>query len=182
MRIVTVRIEDNSDKIKEIETMRSTAKEYLNETAQTIKELQEEGFMQILAYLKCVYEDYIGIVGEITPINEVIWRENRLDVSNLTGSVRICIGKQGIFIDFNYSGTLSCNYTPPRMEAVFKNNEIIITKSTPNGICDLMNRWRDIKPEFQKKINKTFEKEKKEINMKISNADYTLKVAKEFKV
>lgn len=160
MRIVTVRIEDNSDKIKEIEAMRNTSKEYLDETAYAIKELQEEGFMQILAYLKCAYEDYIGIVGEITPINKVVWRENYLDVSNRTGSLRICVRKHDVFIDFNYSGTPSCNYTPPRMEAVFKNNEIIITKSTQNGICDLMNHWRDIKPEFQKKINKAYEKKK----------------------
>ncbi len=182
MKIIMVRIEDNSGKIEEIQTIKNRTEEYINEKAKTIKELQEECFMQILAYLKCAYEDYIGIVGETTPINEVSWRENRLDVSNVTRSVRICVRKHDVIIDFDYSGTFSCDHTPPRMEAVFKNNEIIITKSTPDGICDLMNRWENIKPEFQKKIDNAYDKKKKEFERKVSNADYMLKIAKEFRV
>lgn len=81
-----------------------------------------------IAYIKCAYEDYIGIVGEKTPINQVSWLENRLDVT--TGTVRICANKNGVFIDFNYSGTINCANTPQRMEAVFKKNSIEITKST----------------------------------------------------
>ena len=182
MKIIMVRIEDNSGKIEEIQTIKNKTEEYLNKKTKTIKELQDECFMQILAYLKCVYEDYIGIVGETTPINEVSWIENRLDVSNVTRSVRICVRKHDAIIDFDYSGTLSSNCTPPRMEAIFKNDEIIIIKSTPNGICDLLNHWENIKPEFQKKIDKAYDKKKKEFERKVSNADYMLKVAKEFRV
>ena len=105
MRIVTVRIEDNTDKINKVKELENEKYETIENISDKIDELQEEVFMQILAYVRCAYEDYIGIVGEITPINEVSWRENRLDVSNVTRSVRICVGKEGDFIDFNYTGT-----------------------------------------------------------------------------
>lgn len=181
MRIVTVRIEDNTDKINKVKELENEKYETIENISDKIDELQEEAFMQILAYVRCAYEDYIGIVGEITPINEVSWRENRLDVSNITRSVRICVSKKGVFIDFNYTGTPNCGNTPPRMEAEFKNGNIIITKSTRNGICDLMRYWKEIKPRFQEEINKAYEKQTAKIKSDISSLEYLLKVAEEFK-
>ena len=181
MRIVTVRIEDNTDKINKVKELENEKYETIENISDKIDELQEEAFMQILAYVRCAYEDYIGIVGEITPINEVSWRENRLDVSNVTRSVRICVGKKGVFIDFNYAGTSNCGNTPSRMEAEFKNGSIIITESTRNGICDLMRYWKGIKPRFQEEIDKAYEKQTAKIKSDISSLEYLLKVAEEFK-
>lgn len=64
MRIVTVRIEDNSDKINEVKELENMKCEVIENITNKIDELQEEGFMQILAYIKCAYEDYVGIVGK----------------------------------------------------------------------------------------------------------------------
>lgn len=182
MRIVTVRIEDNTEKINRVNELKEEKFETVENIADEIDRLQEEAFMSILAYVKCAYEDYVKIVGLTTPINSVSWRENRLDVSNISRSLRICIGKDGVFIDFNYTGTLNCKNTPPRMEANFKNDGIIITKSTREGIRDLMIMWDTIKPEFQKEIDKVYDKQVKSIKSDISNLEYLLKVAKEFRM
>lgn len=182
MRIVTVRIEDNRDKIEEVKELKNKKYETVERVADEIDRLQEEGFMQILAYVRCAYEDYIGIVGESTPINSVLWKENCLDVSNITGSVRICARKKGVFIDFNYMGTSDCGNTPERMEATFTNDGIIITKSTRNGICDLMNYWKGIKPRFQEEIDKVYERHTHKIKSEIETLKHLLKIAEEFKV
>lgn len=182
MRIVTVKIEDNTNKINEVKELENAKFEVIENISDKIDELQEEAFMQILAYIRCAYEDYIGIVGEITPINSVSWKENKLDVLNATRSVRVCVSKSGVFIDFNYSGTPNCNNTPPRMEVEFKDGNIIITKSTRNGICDLMKYWKGIKPRFQEEIDKAYEKQIKEIKSDINSLEYLLKVAEDFKV
>ena len=129
MRIVTVRIEDNTEKIENVKRLEKCRNEVIEDISDKIDELQEEGFMQILAYIKCATEDYLGIVGETTKINNVSWLKNKLDVSNLTRSVRICADNSGVFIDFNYTGTPECKNTPPRMKADFVNDNIIISSS-----------------------------------------------------
>lgn len=182
MRIVTVRIEDNTDKINEIRELSKHKREIEDEITSELDKLQMEGFIQILAYIRCAYEDYIGIVGEITPINQHSWLENRLDVSNMAGTVRICANKNGVFIDFNYMGTLNCCNTPQRMEAIFTDDGIKITKSTRDGIRVLMQSWNSIKPRFQEEIDKVYERKEKEINKEIQAIAYTLEVAKKFKI
>lgn len=182
MRIVTVKIEDNTNKINEIKELENAKFMIIENISDKIDELQEEAFMQILAYVRCAYEDYIEIVGEITPINSVSWEENRLCVSNVSNSVRICVGKSGVFIDFNYMGTSNCGNTPPKMKAEFNNGNIIITESTRNGICDLMQYWKGIKPKFQEEIDKAYEKQTNKIKSDINSLEYLLKVAEKFKV
>lgn len=181
MRIVTVRIEDNSDKINEVKKLENMKYEVTGNIINKIDELQEEGFMQILAYIKCAYEDYVGIVGKKRQISESCWHNNTLDVSDVSGSIRICAGEAGCFIDFNYAGTLSCGKTPPRMVASFKNDNIIIKNSTRQGICDLMNDWQTIKPEFQIKIDNAYQAKTKEIKSDVNSLEYLLKVAEQFK-
>ena len=181
MRIVTVRIEDNSDKINEVKELENMKHEVMENITTKIDELQEEGFMQILAYVKCAYEDYVGIVGKKRQISESCWHNNALDVSNVSRSIRICAGEAGCFIDFNYAGTLPCSKTPPRMVASFKNDNIIIMNPTRQGICDLMNNWQTIKPEFQIKIDKAYQAKAKEIKSDVSSLEHLLKVAEQFK-
>ncbi len=182
MRIITVRIEDNTDKINKVKELENEKSKTIENISDRIDKLQEEAFMQILAYIRCAYEDYIGIVGKIKPINKLVSIENILDVSNVNRSVEIRTDKKGILIDFNYMGTLNCRNTPPRMEAEFKNENIIITKSTRNGIRDLMLHWKGIKPSFQEKIDKAYERHIKEIKSDISSLEYLLKIAEEFKI
>lgn len=67
------------------------------------------------------------------------------------------------------------------MEASFKNDNIIITNSTRQGICDLMNNWHTIKPEFQNEIDKAYKLKTKEIKSDVSSLEYLLKVAEQFK-
>ena len=181
MRIVTVRIEDNTDKINEVKKLEKVKNDTIENISDKIDELQEEAFMKILAYVRCAYEDYIGIVGEITHINKVSWRENKLYVSNIGRSIIIRVVKDGVFVDFNYMGTPKCINTPPRMEAKFQGENIIITKSTRNGICDLMQSWKEIKPRFQEEIDKAYKKQTAKIKSDISSLEYLLKVAEEFK-
>lgn len=181
MRIVTVRIEDNTEKINRIRELKDEKFETVKNISDEIDRLQEEAFMQILAYVKCAYEDYVNIVGLTTPINDVSWIENRFDVSNISRSLRICVRSGRIFIDFNYTGTLNCKNTPPRMEAKFNNDIIIIKESTREGIRDLMLMWDGIKPEFQKKIDKAYNKQVENIKSDIENLECLLKVAKKFK-
>lgn len=182
MRIVTIRIEDNSNKIEELKKLENKKAETEESILEEIDKLQEEGFMQILAYAKCAYEDYIAIVGERTYINSSSWRENNLDVYNISRSVRICVQKKGLFIDFDYMGTYNCQNTPPRMEAEFKDDDIIITKSTRDGIRDLMSYWKGIKPKFQEKIDKAYENQKVKIKNETDKLEYLLEVAKNFRV
>lgn len=182
MRIVTIRIEDNSGKIDNVKALESEKEKRKSQLLETIDRLQEDAFLQILAYVRCAYEDYVGIVGKTTKINEVSWMTNRLDVSNLNRSVSICADEEGVIIDFNYSGTLNCKDTPPRMEAKFGKDKIVITKSTRNGICDLMRYWKDIKPLFQEKIDKAYEKKLQEIKSERNDFEYLLNVAEQFKI
>lgn len=182
MRIVTVRIEDNSNKIEELKELESKKLETEECILEEIDKLQEEGFMQILAYAKCAYEDYIAIVGERTYLNSSSWRENNLDISNISASIRICVRKNGVFIDFNYMGTPNCKNTPPRMEAKFRDGDIIIIKSTREGIRDLMCYWERIKPIFQEKIDEAYKKEKVKIKDETSKLEHLLEVAKNFRV
>ena len=172
MRIVTVRIEDNINKIEELKKLENKKLETEENILEEIDKLQEEGFMQILAYAKCAYEDYIGIVGE----------ETYLNVYNISRSIRICVKKNGLFVDFNYSGTYNCQNTPPRMEAKFRDGDIIITKSTRDGIRDLMSYWKSIKPGFQEKIDKDYKNKKEKIKNETDKLEYLLEVAKNFRV
>lgn len=172
MRIVTVRIEDNINKIEELKELESKKLETEENILEEIDKLQEEGFMQILAYVKCAYEDYVAIVGE----------ETYLNVYNISRSIRICVKKNGLFVDFNYSGTSNCQNTPPRMEAKFRDGDIIITKSTRDGIRDLMNYWKGIKPKFQEKIDKTYESKKEKIKNETDKLEYLLEIAKNFRL
>lgn len=172
MRIVTVRIEDNINKIEELKELENKKLETEENILEEIDKLQEEGFMQILAYAKCAYEDYIAIVGEKTYLN----------VYNISRSIRICVQKNGLFVDFNYSGTLNCQNTPPRMEAKFRDGDIIITKSTRDGIRDLMSYWKSIKPGFQEKIDKAYKSKKEKIKNETDKLEYLLEVAKNFRV
>lgn len=181
MRIVTVRIEDNTEKIENVKQLEKCRKEVIEDISDRIDELQEEGFMQILAYIKCATEDYLGIVGETTRINDVSWFKNQLDVSNLTRSVRICANNSGVFIDFNYIVTPEYKNTPPRMKAEFINDNIIISTSTRKGVCDLMLYWDTIKPEFQKKIDEAYEIKSKIIKKDVDELQYLLRVAENFK-
>ena len=172
MRIVTVRIEDNINKIKELKELEIKKLETEENILEEIDKLQEEGFMQILAYAKCAYEDYVSIVGE----------ETYLNVYNISRSIRICVKKNGLFVDFNYQGTLNCQNTPSRIEAKFINDDIIITKSTRDGIRDLMISWKNIKPCFQEKIDKAYKSKKEEVKNEINKLEYLLEVAKNFRV
>lgn len=172
MRIITVRIEDNNNKINEIKELENKKNKILETISKEIDMLQEEGFLQILSYIKCAYEDYLMIVDN----------NNTLNISNIGRTIMIHVNHEGIFIDFNYMGSLNCRNTPRRMKAIFKDGNIIITESTKNGIKDLMNEWKYIKQIFQEKINKAYESRKKEIINNISECEYLLKVAKEFKV
>lgn len=172
MRIVTVRIEDNINKIEELKELESKKLETEENILEEIDKLQEEGFMQILAYAKCAYEDYVAIVGE----------ETYLNVYNISRSIRICVKKNSLFVDFNYSGTYNCQNTPPRMEAKFRDGDIIITKSTRNGIRDLMSYWKSIKPGFQEKIDKAYKSKKEKIKNETDKLEYLLEVAKNFRV
>lgn len=181
MRVVTVRIEDNTEKIENVKQLEKCRSKVIENISDKIDELQEEGFMQILAYIKCATEDYLGIVGETTKINNVSWLKNKLDVSNLTRSVRICADNSGVFIDFNYTGTPECKNTPPRMKADFVNGNIIISTSTRKGICDLMLRWDTIKPEFQNKIDEAYERKSKNIKNDVDELQFLLRVAENFK-
>lgn len=182
MRIVTVRIEDNINKIEELKELESKKLETEENILEEIDKLQEEGFMQILAYAKCAYEDYVAIVGERTYSNPTCWVENNLNVYNISRSIRICVKKNGLFVDFNYSGTYNCQNTPPRMEAKFRDGDIIITKSTRNGIRDLMSYWKSIKPGFQEKIDKAYKSKKEKIKNETDKLEYLLEVAKNFRV
>lgn len=181
MRIVTVRIEDNTEKIENVKQLEKCRNEVIDNISDKIDELQEEGFMQILAYIKCATEDYLGVVGKTTRINNVSWLENRLNVSNITHSIRIRANSDGVFIDFDYTGTVNCKNTPPRMEAKFKDDNIIICTSTRKGICDLMVHWNTIKPEFQKEIDRAYEKQRKVIKNDVDELQYLLSVAENFK-
>ena len=172
MRIITVRIEDNNNKINEIKELENEKNKMIETISKEIDMLQEEGFLQILLYIKCVYEDYLMIVCN----------NNALNISNIGRTVTIHVNHEGIFIDFNYMGSLNCINTPKRMKAIFKDGNIIITESTKNGIKDLMNEWKYIKTIFQEMIDKAYESRKKEIKNKIDEYKYLLKIAKEFKV
>lgn len=172
MRIVTVIIEDNINKIEELKELESKKLETEENILEEIDKLQEEGFMQILAYAKCAYEDYVAIVGE----------ETYLNVYNISRSIRICVKKNGLFVDFNYSGISNCQNTPPRMEAKFRDGDIIITKSTRDGIRDLMSYWKSIKPGFQEKIDKAYKSKKEKIKNETDKLEYLLEVAKNFRL
>lgn len=52
MRIVTVRIEDNTEKIENVKRLEKCRSEVIENISDKIDELQEEGFMKILAYVK----------------------------------------------------------------------------------------------------------------------------------
>lgn len=181
MRIVTVRIEDNTNKIEELKELENKRLETEERLTEEIDRLQEEGFIQILAYIKCAYEDYVGIVGDRTYMNDSTWNENTLNVRTIGSSIMIKVRKDGVIIDFNYSGTLNCRNTPPRMKAEFRDGNIIITKSTRNGIRDLMMRWKDIKPMFQEKIDDAYKSKKALIKDKTGELEYLLEVAKNFR-
>ena len=182
MRIVTVRIEDNINKIKELKELEIKKLETEENILEEIDKLQEEGFMQILAYAKCAYEDYVSIVGERTYNNPACWVENNLNVYNISRSIRICVQKNGLFVDFNYQGTLNCQNTPSRIVAKFINDDIIITKSTRDGIRDLMISWKNIKPCFQEKIDKAYKSKKEQVKNEINKFEYLLEEAKNFRV
>lgn len=173
MKIVTVRIENNDNIINEICELNNLKRETEGRITSQIDEYQQQGFLQILAYIKCLYEDYIKITGE---------RISILDVSNISRTLCICVKDCHVIIDFNYAGTPYCKNTPSRMEAKFINNSITVIKSSREGIQDLLNGWQYIKPEFQKEIEKTYEKKSKKIKKDVSELNYLLKVAKEFKV
>ena len=64
MKIVIVRIEDNFCKINEVTKLEGFKQEVVENISNKIDELQEEGFLQILAYVKCAYEDYASIIGK----------------------------------------------------------------------------------------------------------------------
>lgn len=182
MRMVIVRIEDNREKINEINILRENGFKVIDEVSTELDKLQEEAFMQIAAYVKCCVDDYIGIVGEKRVLNSYNRIENRLDVRNITGSVRISAGKNDMFIDFNYTGTLNCKNTPPRMYVNFEDDKIITVESTRNGINDLILNWKYLKPLFQEKINEAYDKHKTEIKTKVETYEYLLSNAKSFKV
>lgn len=174
MKIVTVKIEDNSEKINNIRELKNIKYNTEKNIISKIDETQKEGFMQILAYIKCITEDYLSITGK-SPYH-------RLSVSTSSHSVMVYSDCNHVFVDFDYSRTLQCKDAPPRMEASFINDNIIITKSTREGICDLMNYWEYIKPEFQKKIDKAYEEGKRSIKKDIDEMQYMLNVAEKFKV
>ncbi|WP_288681582.1 hypothetical protein [uncultured Eubacterium sp.] len=182
MRIVTVRIEDNTEKINNIKQLEEAKRETSKCISDKIDEMQKEGFIQILAYIKYATQDYLDIVGTTEVINDVSWRYNRLNVSNISRSVRISADNNGVFIDFNYIGTIDCKNTPPRMEAKFKDDSIVITKSSRNGIRDLMRYWKTVKPEFQKEIDKVYKKKESNIKNDIENLKCLLNVAENFRV
>lgn len=183
MRMVIVRIEDNREKINEINTLRENGFKVIDEVATELDKLQEEAFMQIAAYVKCAVDDYIGICGgAVTMCNKHWGYRNRLSVSCFDRTVMISADNDGMVIDFNYMGTLMCKNTPPRMKVDFKNDKIVIVESTRNGINDLMKYWKYLKPEFQKKIDEAYTRYKTEINNKVSDYEHLLNNAKSFKV
>lgn len=180
MRIVTVRIEDNTDKIHEIQTMRKSAAAQNEALQNDIKRAQEEAFLQILAYVRCATEDYIGIVGEVTPINSVSWVKNYLRVSACSRSVFINANSKEVVIGFDFSGTPYCKNTPQDMKARFNNDHIEIIESTERGIHELIRHWKYLKPEFQKEIDRAYFKQKNNLQESVSGKQYILDTAKNF--
>lgn len=63
----------------------------------------------------------------------------------------------------------------------YKANNIIITDSTRQGICDLMNKWGDMKQKIQERIDAVYKQKTAEIKSDISNLEHLLKVAENFK-
>lgn len=183
MRMVIVRIEDNREKINEINTLRENGLKVIDEVSTELDKLQEEAFMQIAAYVKCCVDDYIGICGgAVTMCNEHWGYRNRLSVSCFNHTVSISADHKGMVVDFNYTGTPKCKDTPRRMRVDFKDDRIVIAESERRGINDLMIYWKHLKPEFQKKIDEAYDKYKTEINKKVETYEYLLKNAKSFKV
>lgn len=180
MKIAIVRIEDNFCKINEVTKLEGVKQEVIKNISNKIDKLQEEGFLQILAYVKCAYEDYASIVGKRRYVDDGTGLHvNLLDVSNVSRSIRICAREDSVFIDFNYNGLPI--EQPPRMRARFKDNNIIITDSTRQGICDLMNGWGDMKQKIQERIESVYKQKTAEIKSDISNLEHLLSVAEKFK-
>ena len=133
-----------------------------------------ENFLKILAYVKSMTDDYIALV------NGTVYGKIQIDVANIARTVRICSCADGAFVDFNYMGTP--RISPKRMTAKFNGNEIVITASSKEGINDLMNSWKYLKPEYQKKIDETCSKNCKEIVRNQDHLAYLLENAKKFEV
>lgn len=170
MKILAIRINDNTAKIEKVRESNKEMHKKESELNLQIQELQNEKFLEILIYIKCIYEDYIRMTGN-TSFN-----------ISLHGTVVIMITNNHVYIDFNYMGTPECINTPKRMEARFDANGVQIISSTAKGINDLMERWKYIKPLFQEKINVEYEKIIKQNHMHISTLEYMKQVAENFTV
>ena len=141
MKIITVRVEDNTEKIKEVQKSNAEKLQQKAEMMPQIEALQKEKFAQILAYIKCMYEDFISLDNS-----------NRMSINRFTVCIRIVA--HHVYIDFNYSGTPNCKNTPPRMEAVFHKDNIEILSCSYEGMI----YWSHIKPMFQRMIEEEYER------------------------
>lgn len=173
MKIAIVRIEDNTAKIEELKALEEELNIKNKRLSEKLDDLHREIFMQILAYIKCATEDYysIGDTG------------HRLSVyDGYSRTVNIQADLKSVYIDFNYMGTRNVREQPDRMIARFSDNNIQILKSSKKGIHDLLHNWAEIKPEFQKKIDKAIENRSKKAKSETAELEYMLETVKKFKV
>ena len=161
-KIVTVRIKDNTEKINELKALETEASKAKEETTKTIDDLQRKSLIQMLAYIKCAYEDWFEIMGDAP-----------LYVCNLSRSVCVSARKSGINIQHNFAWSV---------EADYENGNIRVLNSTRQGIDALMKAWGKIKFELQEKIDKAYRNKCKTIESELSELASMVYVAKNFEI
>ena len=143
IKIVAVRVEDNSAVISDMQELRKSTKEYIEENSIELDNIQQENLFKILTYVKYIYDDYVQVLGGYDKaLNKA------LSVRSSSIEIRAINNKCVVF--FDYSGTPYCRNTPKQIEASFANNEVKILQSSQQGITDLCLRWKECKPKFKK--------------------------------
>lgn len=139
MKIIMVRVEDNTERIQAVQKSNEETLQRKIEMVSQIEALQKEKFVQMLAYIKCMYEDFISLDQSHT-----------MSVNKYVVCIRIV--QNHVYISFNGGRSM-----PARMEAVFHEDNIEILSCSYEGINELMIYWSDIKPMFQRMIEEKCE-------------------------
>lgn len=175
IKILTVRVENNSAVISDMKELRKSTKEYIEENSIEVDSIQQENLLKILTYIKCIYDDYVQVSGGY---------ENALNkaLSVRSSSIEIRAINNKCVVFFDYSGTPYCKNTPKRIEASFVNNEVKILQSTQQGITDLCLRWKECKPKFKKQLDDEIERMTSTIIKNMETVKYNKEIAMKFEV
>lgn len=161
MRTVIIRIEDNTAKIVDLQKQEKAHQEFVNEINKTLDELLQEKFFSIMMYAKSYYDDYVRITGEKDMIINDEYRKSYIEVEEdkivFSCAKSRVIGKRegdGFKLDF-------------------------VNKT---DIDVLLRFWKDLKPEFQNKINKVIQEKMNKMKSEQSKLNQTLEIVQNFEV